>query len=138
MTDLKFKIVNNDEIITDNSLDNDNAMKNCEEFDNKISDINISDNESEMEVHKQLSIFVDDNIYCVINHGVDIMDKLMTVARKIASDNLSSESTINIHKKETNVIMTIRYHNHIMSQESIYHIISYKYVDNFDNLFKDV
>ena len=138
MSDSEFKIIDNIEIIDDKTLDNDNAMKNCEEFDNNTNDISISDNETNIEIQKQLSIFVDDNIYCFINNGVDIMDKLMAVARKIASDNLSSETTINIHKKEKDVIMTIRYHNQVMSQETIYHKISYKYIDNFDNLFKDV
>ena len=138
MSDSEFKIIDNNEIIDDKTLDNDNAMKNCEEFDNNTNDISISDNETNIEVQKQLSIFVDDNIYCFINNGVDIMDKLMAVARKIASDNLSSQTTINIYKKEKDVIMTIRYHNQIMSQEIIYHKISYKYIDNFDNLFKDV
>ena len=138
MSDSEFKIVNDDKIIENNTLDNDNAMKNCEDFDNNTTDITISDDETNIEIQKQLSIFIDDNIYCFVNHGIDIMDKLMTVARKIASDNLSSESTINIHKKDKDVIMTIRYHNYVMSQESLYHKISYKYIDNFDNLFKDV
>ena len=138
MSDSEFKIVNDDKIIDDKTLDNDNAMKNCEQFDNNTQDITISDDETNIEVQKQLSIFVDDKIYCFVNHGIDIMDKLMSVAKKIASDNLSSETKIDIHKKEKNVIMTIRYHNHIMSQEAIYHKISYKYIDNFDNLFKDV
>ena len=138
MSDSEFKIVNDDKIIDDKTLDNDNAMKNCEEFDNNTQDITISDDETNIEVQKQLSIFIDDKIYCFVNHGIDIMDKLMSVARKIASDNLSSETTINIHKKEKDIIMTIRYHNQVMSQETIYHKISYKYIDNFDNLFKDV
>ena len=128
MSDSEFKIIDNNEIIDDKTLDNDNAMKNCEEFGNNNKDITISDDETKIENQKQISIFVDDKIFCVVNHGIDIMDKLMAVARKITCDNLSSETTINIHKKEKDVIMTIRYHNQVMSQETIYHKISYKYI----------
>ena len=134
MSDSEFKIINKDTLldknVIDNTLDNDNATKNCESSDSD----DVSDKNEGI-----YGIYIDDNMYCCTDNNINIEKKMITIANNILSKHINSYDTeFNIYKKDDDIVITSRYRFFIISYESILHTISYSYTENYENIFKDL
>mgnify|MGYP001178475196 CR=1 FL=1 len=129
MSDSDFKVLspNNiatgDDFIKDNTLDNLNASKECEDT---------SDSEQSP---TYVVININNTPHCVTT--IDNIDnKMYEVASEYKNRIMSYDNEMNIYKKNQDLIITTRYLFYVLSYESISATISYDFVEDYKNLYK--
>ena len=131
MSDSDFKELNpnniasgGDDFIQDDTLDNLNATKECEET-----------SDSEQTSTTFVVININNVPHCVTTID-QIQNKLYKVASEYKSKMMSYDNEMNIYKKNQDLIVTTRHLFYILSYESISATISYDFVEDYKNLYK--